>query len=436
MAKILITSIGTLGDINPAIALGKRLRVLGHKVDFASCSFYLDAVEAAGLTFHRVRPDYNPKDEELCKAIMHPVKTLLNIHKMILTPAQLEASFQDFLALAPGYDLVMGNIFSYSSRAACEKQQVPWVGLHLSPVCFFSLVSPPALYPFTAFVNLPKTIRIKVFSFLYSLMNLVADTWAKNVFSLYKRHDIPAPRNTMIDAPFSDHLNLALFSPLFFDVSLERQQARGVVKQIGFLDYSGEGSAELPNDLREFLEHEEAPLFFTFGSTSGLVGEREMLEPIFLYLQQNKRRTVISVSSSFKNKYQHRQNERLIFCEFVPYLVAMPKMKMVIHQGGVGTTSIAMSSGIPQLILPDCTDQYDNAYRASLLGVARSLPRKNLNAENLEGELSKILNDPSYFEKAKKLKEDLSLENQLEDQNEKIKEAIDLALFNNRHRQP
>lgn len=431
MAKILITSIGTLGDINPAIALGKRLRALGHEVDFASCTFYKGAVEAAGLTFYRVRPDYNPKDEELCKAIMHPMKTLLNIHKMILTPDQLEASFHDFLALAPDYDLVMGNIFSYASRAACEKQQVPWVGLHLSPVCFFSLASPPALYPFTAFVNLPDSIRLKVFSFLYTLMHLVADHWAKNVFKLYERHDMRAPKNCLLDAPFSSHLNLALFSPLFFDVSQERKQTRGVVKQIGFLDYSGEGSPELPADLREFLEHKEAPLFFTFGSTSGLVGEREMLEPIFLYLQQNKRRAVISVSSAFKNKYQHRQNERLIFCEFVPYLVAMPKMKMVIHQGGVGTTSIAMSSGIPQLILPDCTDQYDNAYRASLLGVARSLPRKNLNAENLEVELSKILNNPSYFEKAKKLQEDLSLENQ----DEKIKEAMDLALFNNRHRQ-
>lgn len=425
MAKILISSIGTLGDLNPAIALGKELRAHGHNVGFACCRFYQTAVESAGLIFHETAPDYNPRDPELCRAIMHPLKTLLNIHRLILDKNSLQQSYNDFLTLAPQYDFVASNIFSYAVKAACLKTKTPWVALHLSPLCFFSADDPPAIYPFTALLQLPQFVRKIVYSCLFRVMFKLADYWGREVLRLYKREGLSMPASTILDAPFSKILNIALFSPLF---AKPQKDWRSPLLQVGFLNYSGEGAQKIPEEVLTFLNIGRAPLFFTFGSTANM-NEKTYLDPILSFVESTNERVLVSVSSERKKELCHLENDQLHFCEFIPYLTAMPKMKMVIHQGGVGTTSLAMNAGIPQIILPDCTDQYDNAFRARGLGVAEVLPLRKLTDKKLKKLIEKISSDEKYFERSKKLSSDL----QSEPVKERVQKIVELALLDHGH---
>jgi UDP:flavonoid glycosyltransferase YjiC (YdhE family) len=54
----------------------------------------------------------------------------------------------------------------------------------------------------------------------------------------------------------------------------------------------------------------------------------------------------------------------------------------------------ALRAGIPQLIRPTSHDQFDNAYRASQLGVARSLRIKRFTVNNVVAALQELLESP------------------------------------------
>ncbi len=59
MSRIVLTTIGSLGDLHPKIAIALELRNRGHDVVFATHKEYRAKIEALGFEFHRMRPDNN-----------------------------------------------------------------------------------------------------------------------------------------------------------------------------------------------------------------------------------------------------------------------------------------------------------------------------------------------------------------------------------------
>lgn len=404
--KILITSIGTLGDINPAIALGKELIKLQHEVSFAACASYESNALKAGMKFHLTGPVYDPNDPDLCQKIMHPTKTLYYVHQLLLNHEQIESSISDFENIIEEYDVVIGNIFSYAAKIACLKKNIPWMSLNLSPLCFFSHIDPPALYPFHVLHRLPRQISCFIYRFLFKAIFLTADFWGQEVFFAYRRHLGMSPQSLMLKAPFSKTQNLALFSKHFAPAQDDWTKPN---TQLGFIDYSGESTKGLSPELLNFISNGDKPILFTFGSIS-IFKEDQFLPQILAYLKRTKTRAIITTGQKTRDRLQSTLPSYIHLCNFIPYIEAMPLMKMVVHQGGIGTTSIAMSSGIPQIIIPDYSDQYDNAFRAKRIGIADYIPLRKLQSSNLELKIEKILKDESYFTNAKQVKSMLTIE--------------------------
>ena len=59
MSRIALTTIGSLGDLHPKIAVALELRKRGHDVVFATHKEYQGKIEALGFEFHRMHPDTN-----------------------------------------------------------------------------------------------------------------------------------------------------------------------------------------------------------------------------------------------------------------------------------------------------------------------------------------------------------------------------------------
>jgi rhamnosyltransferase subunit B len=53
---------------------------------------------------------------------------------------------------------------------------------------------------------------------------------------------------------------------------------------------------------------------------------------------------------------------------YVPLSKLLPRVRALVHHGGIGTASQAFAAGIPQLITPFAHDQFDNATRVESLG--------------------------------------------------------------------
>ena len=58
MSRIVVTTIGSLGDLHPKIAIALELRKRGHDLVFATHKEYQAKIEALGFEFVRMRPDH------------------------------------------------------------------------------------------------------------------------------------------------------------------------------------------------------------------------------------------------------------------------------------------------------------------------------------------------------------------------------------------
>ena len=65
MAKIVLATIGSLGDMHPKIALALELKKRGHSVTIAAMEFYRDRIEPLGLGFAPMAPHLDPEDREM-----------------------------------------------------------------------------------------------------------------------------------------------------------------------------------------------------------------------------------------------------------------------------------------------------------------------------------------------------------------------------------
>ncbi len=74
MARVLLATFGSLGDLHPYIAVGRALRARGHRARIATSSDYRPNVEAAGLEFAAVAPSLAElgTPQELARRVADP----------------------------------------------------------------------------------------------------------------------------------------------------------------------------------------------------------------------------------------------------------------------------------------------------------------------------------------------------------------------------
>src|SRR6266404_6131625 len=152
--RILIATIGSLGDLHPCLALAVELQRRGHRVEISSTPYYRSRVEELGIAFRPLRPDWDPTDQNLIRKCEDLRKGPEVLYRKMLLP-ELKNTYQDLLSAARHVDLMLAGELVYAAPLAAEKLRLPWVSLILSPFSFFSSYDPSII------VNAPKLIHLR-----------------------------------------------------------------------------------------------------------------------------------------------------------------------------------------------------------------------------------------------------------------------------------
>jgi UDP:flavonoid glycosyltransferase YjiC (YdhE family) len=87
-----------------------------------------------------------------------------------------------------------------------------------------------------------------------------------------------------------------------------------------------------------------------------------------------------------------------------PQAGVMKEASAVVGHGGYGTTMTALAAGLPQILIPLFSmDQHDNARRLNEIGAGVSLPEGPAALGGLADALSRVLEDQSYSDKARRI---------------------------------
>ena len=94
------------------------------------------------------------------------------------------------------------------------------------------------------------------------------------------------------------------------------------------------------------------------------------------------------------------------FIRWEPWLAyehVMPRVNAIIHHGGFGTTCLAVRHAVPQVVVPEISDNYGHAQSVARSGAALAFGSSTANAAILTAALKQVLEDSRYRASAIKL---------------------------------
>ena len=398
MSQIVMTTIGSLGDIHPMIAIARELRRRGHKIVFATCREYQDKIEVLGFEFRRMRPDgdngLDDPDELARRGMDLKTGTEYVIRNWVV--ANLRETYEDLLNVARDADLIIAGELVYAAQLVAEKLNKRWILVVLQPTSLFSIYDPPVI-PIFPFAQKISKSGSAINWGIIRLLKTVTGSWIKPVYQLRQELDLSQNvKHPLFDGKYSPYLTLAMFSSVL--AKPQPDWAENIVVT-GFCFYDGSHNIALTPELKQFLDAGEPPIVFTLGSAA-------VNSPGDFYPESIKaakilnRRAVLLIG---KNPVPAELTKDIIAVDYAPYSAIFPHARAIVHQGGIGTTAQAMRAGCPTLIAPYSHDQPDNAARVECLGTSRTITRQRYSAKLVAKELKELLNNLEYQTQAMKI---------------------------------
>lgn len=405
MSRIVVTTLGTLGDLHPMIAIALLLRQRGHDVVFVTHQIYQSKIKALEFEFHPMRPDFTAMSDPQEMARMMDLKTGQEYMVRQWANPNLREMYTDLLNVAKGADFIFSGEGVIATPLVAEKLGMQWASSAMVPLSFFSVYDPPVLAPFPALAKLYK-LGPSMNRGVLNFAKLVSNSWADSIRQLRCELCLsPINYNPFVENRFSPYLVVALFSSVLGQPQPD-WAANTVVA--GFTFYDGtQGGAELTQDLRLFLDAGEPPIVFTLGSAAVMNAGNFYQESLQAAKQLN-RRAVLLIGN---NPQLENRTADVLAVNYAPYSQIFPRACAIVHQGGIGTTAQALRAGRPTLVMPYSHDQPDNAARVEHLGTSRTIPRKQYSAVRVAKKLRELLENPNYAAKAAKIGRIIQAEN-------------------------
>jgi rhamnosyltransferase subunit B len=389
MAKIVLSTFGSLGDVHPKIALGLELRRRGHQVKFNLMEFYREKIEKLGFQFAPLRPYLDPNDRALGRELMDARNGTEKLITELIMP-NLQAMFEDMMSAVQDADLLITGEVVYTAKSVVELTGIKWVSTSLAPISFFSAEDPP-LPPAAEWY---RHLRFMPAAFHKSLFSIVRGTirhWYDPYKRFRRRLNLDAEHDPIFDGKYSDLLHLALFSKV---LALPQPDWPPATLQPGFCFYDGrDDTGGMPEELAGFLDAGEPPIVFTLGSAA-VLDARDFFEVSAQAARLLRRRAVLLYGQF--NEPPKALDETIVGFDYAPYSEVFPRAACVVHQGGAGTTGQVLRAGVPALVMPFSHDQPDNAERCRRAGVAEVIGRDRYTAEAAAEILDRLLSRPGY----------------------------------------
>jgi rhamnosyltransferase subunit B len=403
--RVLLVTFGSVGDLNPFIALALELKARGHHPIVATSPSHKDRVSVLELEFRPVRPDQPNAETELevMQRLVDSRRGSEYLVREVVMPA-LWQSYADTVTAIAGIEFLVSHPMTLVVPSVAEKFGVPWASSMLAPMCFFSAYDPPvpADFPDVPAVLKSRPVDPRISRPILSAARLQHREWAHELHQLRELLRLPRLEDPLWGAHSPD-LVLALFSSILGPKQPDWPR-QTVVTGFPFLDHLP--PAALDFELERFLSGGEPPIVFRCDYTLGDGGE--FCRESAIAANRIGRRAVLLVGSRRRNSLSLPSGTFVV--EHVPFSSLFTRCAVVVHQGGIGTLGEAMRAGKPMLIVPFTNDQPDNAARAQRLGIARILSRKRYRADNVERELRMLLAYEQYSVRAIKVAEAMRAE--------------------------
>ena len=379
--ELTILALGSRGDVQPYVALGRALAGAGERVRIATFESFEPLVTGQGLDFHPVPGDArallqiaaqngltgtrNPF--RLMRAIMRSYGSVVDDYIEAFSDAALFES-DAILNQLPG---------SLFGPDLAEKLGVPHLALSVIPL------TPTRAFPLPLLAARP----------LGGALNRLTYAFAEGMLRQMFRPRLREFRRRLglADAPRS-RPGWPVINGFSAHVVPPPPDWPENVHVTGYWTLS-EPDWQPPEALVSFLGAGLPPVFIGFGSMIP-PDPRKLMETLLEAVRLAGRRAVIG--KSWADFGDGPPPGDVFMLDYAPYEWLFPRMAAVVHHGGSGTTGLALRSGVPSMVVSFAADQAYWGERTRALGCGPApAPVRRLTARRLAAGLEQMAEDPA-----------------------------------------
>lgn len=403
--RITLTTYGTRGDVQPFVALGLGLQRAGHSVRLAAPQAFESFVTRAGLSFVPLAGDPQTLSRALVdSAGRNPWRIYRELYRQAMPLAK--DVFDSLAALCRDTDLLIHSfLLMVGAHSVARHMGVLDVSAQLLP-----LFGPTGAFSSPMFPGLTRGPALNRLTHMFFAQ---AFWWGNRVgyWQLRRQysHLLPA-----LHWPFAENGRSA--TPLLYGFSRHvvspPAEWQGRAHVTGYWFLGAEAEWQPPVALMRFLESGPPPVCIGFSSV--VTRDAQRLSDITLAaLRRTGQRGVILGGWGGVGRLSPALGERPFahFIDSAPHDWLFPRVAMVVHHGGAGTTAAGLRAGVPNIITPFTTDQPFWAWRVEQLGVGpKAIPQSALSADNLAAAIDRALHDSDMRYRAAQLGEKIRAE--------------------------
>jgi len=379
--RLLMTALGSYGDVHPIIGLGAAMRARGHQATVLTNPHFQSLVESVGLEFLPIGTTQEYDELAHHQDLWHPFRGPTIVMRTCLQKA-LRPVYECLESLyRPGETLLVAHVLDMASRIFQEKHGAPMASVHLAPVGLRSFHESPQMFGMFMADWLPPWFRRGQ----YWLADKVIDRlMAPEINQLRQEQGLSPVSGILREWCFSPQLVLGFF-PEWFAAPQPDWPAN--THLTGFPLWDQSETMEMPDDVLQFLDEGESPVVFAPGSA--MTEGEDFFEAAVEACQRLQRRGILL--TKYPDQLPKNLPTDVRHFSFVPFSQLLPRAAALVHHGGIGTSAQALAAGVPQVVMPMAFDQLDNATRLKRLGVADLIRRKKFRGPRLARSLEKLL---------------------------------------------
>ncbi|WP_375393725.1 glycosyltransferase [uncultured Sphingomonas sp.] len=424
MRKIVLTTIGTLGDLHPFIAVALALKARGFRPVLAVPDDHIRKVKRAGLEAVAVLPAFDTIRERLGMSESEAVRRMMNDQRYMLEQAvlpSLSACAHTLDALTGDADAIVASTMVLAAPIIAEKRGIPLVSVMLQPMAMVSALDPPKTPDFWMMRQRPASKIGERWNLLMyaGFRQILHRLYADQLDVVRIEHGLrPRGAMRMLEAGREALLTIGCYSPVFAPLPRDAPQNARVV---GFpiFDSANGGSCALDPALEAFLRAGPPPIVFTLGSFAVYAAGDFYTEAAEVARRLGQRAIMLT------GERETVAADRDVFaCAYAPHSHLFHRCSVVVHHGGIGTTGQALCAGKPQLVVPHMGDQNDNGHRIARAGIGLVLRAKHFSARRATILIEDLLRDPSRRERAARIGETIAQENGAQTAARAIEQAL------------
>ena len=159
MAHVVITAIGSAGDVHPFVGIGRTLAQRGHRIVLCTHPQFAPLAEQHGFAFVPIGTW-----DEYAQAIASPAlwnpRTSFRALWSIVAPS-IRPHFDALAALATSDTVLVGSLWAFAARLMQEVHGTPYISVQVSPSTLLSASAPPTHKRLTVPMWLPLAVRAK-----------------------------------------------------------------------------------------------------------------------------------------------------------------------------------------------------------------------------------------------------------------------------------